>query len=1294
MKPGIFRSSLIACAVACALLPLAGGVVAEPSEAYVTEQAGVRYFVYFDDPGAVDYQGGMPGLERTATQRSGAKFDASRAEVVAYREYLATEQSRQIDALSAAVGRPLEVAYRYDLLFSGIAVELSAAEAAIVAAQPEVVRVERVGTYTLDTDRGPSFIGADTIWNGSNTPSGEGYRGEGMVIGVLDTGVNAAHPSFANDASCGFSAENPKLIAAKDCVGSATCEGPAPGDTDGHGSHTASTAGGNTHEATGGAMAGTELSGIAPCARLITYRVCPDTCPGDAIQAGIQTALEDQVDVVNFSISGGQNPWSPAESDRAFLDLVDAGIFVSASAGNTRPELPNPIGNVNHRGPWMLTVANSTHDRINKNAIDVAGGPQDVYGLKSDAAFEEDISAQVADALDLGNATGCTAGGAFGAGTMTGRIALIRRGDCTFEEKINNAIDAGAVAVLVSNNSAAPPIPMGLGTATGVPSLMIGQADGAAISAHLDDEPTAVATIDAETVFALDPIAGDILSPGSLRGPIGGGIEVTKPDITGPGTNIMAAVSGAPDAYDFLSGTSMSSPHLAGSAALVAGLRPSWTAAEVKSALMMTASKTGQKDFTNGTPNTGPWDADDVGSGRVDLTRAAGAGLVMHESKAEFLAAEGDVDAQRALNLPSVRNTACSPSCSWTRTVRNTLSGASEWTLSAQNITPGFDVEVSPASFSFTGEGIPAEDTIFADDFEATQPEPETQEITITATPMTDLTGAVAFGEVVLTEADDRSPDLHVTVAIKGTNEALPPVIDVAPASLSLSAEEGAPADVALLTIGNEGGSDLTWQLGNSGQVADVVWHQPQSGTSGIVSDFSTTQAGGAYTANDFVLDAATQLTAIVTPGFDNSNTLAAQPEISWAIYPDAAGMPAGDPETNPAPALWTYSAAVTDPGVDITGNVISLDLAEAGESLSLPAGTYWISVYPTYANDITAGNSPRWNWYAATQVGAKSMLISPVLFEVTEWTPTGTGGLGTAIEDTAMTLAGIQDVECGASWLSIDPADGLVTPGASQAVDVSADPQGLAPGSYEANLCIASNDPATPVVVVPVSFTVTVQGGGGNETYEQGFANVPALFTEGGWFQKNNSSPLGASTWAQGAAALAPAQDGSQTEYVLVNFNSVSGEGTLSNWMLTPEIEFNDSTTLSFYTRAPVDSNFPDRLEVRVSSTGAGTNVGAGAEDVGDFTTLLLEINPAQTIGGYPETWTQFTLTNADGIPATGSGRIAFRYFVTNAGPLGDNADIIGIDTVSISAAAVNAKAIEVPNLVPAAPSQTQARD
>ncbi len=136
------------------------------------------------------------------------------------------------------------------------------------------------------------------------------------------------------------------------------------------------------------------------------------------------------------------------------------------------------------------------------------------------------------------------------------------------------------------------------------------------------------------------------------------GSDTTKPDITGPGTNIYAAVSDVAGQFGFLTGTSMSGPHIAGGAALILAVNPSWTPTEVKSAIMLTAKASGLKPT-----ETAPWDIDDVGSGRLDLNLAAKSGLVMNETFANFLAADpvatGNQAAVQALNLPAYRNTNC-----------------------------------------------------------------------------------------------------------------------------------------------------------------------------------------------------------------------------------------------------------------------------------------------------------------------------------------------------------------------------------------------------------------------------------------------------------------------------------------------------------------------------------------------------------------------------------------------------------------------------------------------------------
>jgi hypothetical protein len=187
-----------------------------------------------------------------------------------------------------------------------------------------------------------------------------------------------------------------------------------------------------------------------------------------------------------------------------------------------------------------------------------------------------------------------------------------------------------------------------------------------------------------------------------------------------------------------------------------------------------------------------------------------------------------------------------------------------------------------------------------------------------------------------------------------------------------------------------------------------------------------------------------------------------------------------------------------------------------------------------------------------------------------------------------------------------------------------------------------------------------------------EGFDDITTLGPNG-WFMQNSSVPVGLmANWFQGTSVAGggpfDAFDGAANGYIAANYNFTSGNNTISGWLLTPPLDYGAGATLTFYTRKPTGTDYPDRLEVRYSTTGASTNVGTGSTAVGDFTALALSINPTLVAGGYPYTWTQYTVT---GLPHNGQGRIAFRYYVTSGGPTGSNSDYIGIDRVQYSTGA-----------------------
>lgn len=197
-------------------------------------------------------------------------------------------------------------------------------------------------------------------------------------------------------------------------------------------------------------------------------------------------------------------------------------------------------------------------------------------------------------------------------------------------------------------------------------------------------------------------------------------------------------------------------------------------------------------------------------------------------------------------------------------------------------------------------------------------------------------------------------------------------------------------------------------------------------------------------------------------------------------------------------------------------------------------------------------------------------------------------------------------------------------------------------------------------VAALALAFAGSASAASLTEDFDSG---IPA-----GWTIANNSVPVGSNTWFQGNPLVFDAHAGAANSYAAVNFNSTAGVGDISNWLILPTMSFSNGDTIKFFTRTAELSSWPDRLEVRFSATG-GTNVGSGSNGVGTFTSLLLSVNPDLDVGGYPEDWTQQSVT-LSGLSGATNGAIAFRYFVPDGGPAGDNSNYIGVDTLSITAA------------------------
>ena len=681
------------------------------------------YIVQLTAPPLAAYEGGIAGLKATSpevTRESRLNLDSPNAQV--YRAYLGRQQEQALTEISETIGHEVDVLHRYDVAYNGFAVKLTPEEAAEVAKLPGMRHIERNRIEHALTDAGPGWIGAPGIWGGTTTGGLPGTKGEGVIAGIIDSGINFDHPSFAATGGDGYTHVNPlgpgiykgwcnagyavtvicnsKLIGAWSFADS----GNNPEDDDGHGSHTASTTAGNVVNAALVAPTTTlnhQISGVAPHANIIAYDACTGaTCPNTALLAAVNQAVSDGVDVINYSISGGDSPYSDAVS-QAFLTAVGAGVFVSASAGNSGPGAATTA----HLEPWVQTVGASTHDRLFDNAlVNLSGGatapPANINGVSVTSGIGP---APLVYAGAIGDPL-CPLG-AFPAGTLTGKIVVCDRGGGYGRvDKAQSVKNGGAVGFVLANDAANGSSLVG--DAYPLPGVHISYANGVTLKSWLASGAGHTGTIQG-TTLSYGAANGDIMASFSSRGP-SNLTNTLKPDITGPGVDIWAAIaslgSPAPPEYGVLSGTSMSSPHSAGSAALLIALHPTWTPAMIKSALMTTAKTSGVKKEDGATAA----DPFDMGAGRIDLSQAGQAGLVLNEIKANYTAANPGIGGNPAtLNTPSMASSSCAPNCSWTRTFTSVMAAPSTWTASV-SAPAGMTVIPTPSPFTIAAGGTQA----------------------------------------------------------------------------------------------------------------------------------------------------------------------------------------------------------------------------------------------------------------------------------------------------------------------------------------------------------------------------------------------------------------------------------------------------------------------------------------------------------------------------------------------------------------------------------------------------------
>ena len=630
------------------------------------------YIVQLAEPPVTAYSGGIGGYAATRPNK-GQKIDPDHPKVAGYMGYLTSRHN----AAMGSVGANKKL-YSYGYVFNGFAAELTDAQAQKLAQMPGVLAVTKDEARALDTSTTPTFLGlagSTGFWNTT------GAKGEGVIIGMVDGGIWPEHLSFSDrtgtngngtqdgkldyqqipgwNGRCvsgqAFNASNcnQKLIGARYYnAGFGGNEGVAatwpweflsPRDFGGHGTHTSSTAGGNAGVMpTGAAAAFGPISGIAPRARIATYKVCWETgsggtCATSDSVAAIDQAVADGVDVINYSISGSTTNFrDPVEI--AFLFAADAGIFVAASAGNSGPT----TSTVAHPGPWLTTVAAGTHNRDGAGSVTLGNGVTYTGASVATPVGPRPLIASTAAGLPGASATAvalCFAAADNGGqpvldpAKVAGKIVVCDRGVNARVNKSAAVAAAGGVGMLLTNTSANSQN----ADLHAVPTVHLSHLDRPAIYSYAATAG-ATATINASTIVltAAAPFTASFSSRGPLRA---GNGDLLKPDLIAPGQDVLAGVAPPGNAgklFDLFSGTSMSSPHVAGLAALFKELHPDWSPMAIKSALMTT----GVDVLDGGAPpaaENNPVLIFRQGAGHVRPNQAADPGLVFDSDFSDWL---------------------------------------------------------------------------------------------------------------------------------------------------------------------------------------------------------------------------------------------------------------------------------------------------------------------------------------------------------------------------------------------------------------------------------------------------------------------------------------------------------------------------------------------------------------------------------------------------------------------------------------------------------------------------------
>ncbi len=665
--------------------------------------------VRLNDPPIASYAGGIRNIPRTRPS-AGRKLDLSSTPARQYAAYLADRRQDYKRWLqSNAPGA--EVVREFSVVFNGFALKLNGQSPNTLTRGPGVAAVTASFLVKPAMNVSPGLINAPALWAAAGV-GGQANAGNGIKVGIIDTGIDLRNP-FLSDS--GYPTYSPQINACAPLVkpgGANTSNkviacrvffsGVAPGATSSfpllafdHGTHVSGTvAGKDGTTATVSGVTITGLSGIAPRAWLGDYNVFPGFGAGYVafggsafshdIIAALEAAVSDGMDVVNMSLGGGvQGPHDTlADATNA---TVDAGVIAAVAAGNSGP------GDATVESPGnaekALTAGASTNPHFVGQPVSTSAGT--FGGAVGDFAS---FPTTTATYNYWANLTGDTSGRACSAASGTpfsGLIAVIRRGTCTFSTKIRNAQNAGAIGVVIVNNVAGDPSAMGQdGTANQptIPAVMVEKTGGGSIVAAAPGSMTITATFQQFLTANADIIAGF-----SSRGPTAF-TYLIKPDATAPGVNVLSSIFDQD--FAFFQGTSMATPHLAGSAAVLLqyfkaqfGSTPGLPYPDIVKSAIVNNAKRPVYDHVNG---TSPTTVLTRGGGRVDLAAAKDAPGAFAPVSVSFGLQKGMAPVNESRTV----------------TVFNTSTSSSRtYSVSVISPAPGVSITVSTGSLTVSANG-------------------------------------------------------------------------------------------------------------------------------------------------------------------------------------------------------------------------------------------------------------------------------------------------------------------------------------------------------------------------------------------------------------------------------------------------------------------------------------------------------------------------------------------------------------------------------------------------------------